>query len=99
MASPNSEEFFKLFAQNLGVSSDYFRLQTQNPLNEEVLNALEHRDLDGFESRIFGSCFDQVRQQTGPYKIFGSVENQRVTSCVHDHVNAWHKTLRATGKL
>ena len=81
------------------MGSDYFRNITQNPLNEEILETLEHRDLDGFESRVFASCFDQIRQQAGPYKIFGSLENQRVTSCVHDHINAHRDAYRAIGKL
>lgn len=34
----------------------------------------------------------------GPYKIFGSRENQLVTDCVHLHVDAWHKTLKAMGE-
>jgi len=55
--------------------------------------------LAGFESKVFASCFQEVRKQAGPYKIFGSVESQRVVSCVHDYVNAWSKALKATGKI
>lgn len=63
----------KEFARNLGYEEDPFDLGLRNPLNAEPLTALEHKDLWGVESRIFGFCFQVVREQTGPYKIFGSM--------------------------
>lgn len=94
-----SELLFNAVAQNLGVSNDYFKISARNPNNVDILASLEHNDIDGFESKVFASCFQQVRNTAGPYKVFGSVENQHVTDCVHNHVNAYFKALKTTGQL
>ena len=88
----------KDFAKNLGYEEDPFDLNLRNPANAEPLTAFEHQDLWGMESRIFGFCFQAVREQTGPYKIFGSLENELVSACVNQHADAYQQTLRAAGK-
>ena len=98
MSKWDDAAILKTYAGFLGVSQDEFKPEWKNPANDEVLNALEHNDMWGMESKIFGICFQEVRKAVGPYKIFGSQENQAVSSCVHAHADAWHKTLRAMGE-
>jgi len=95
MATKN-DQLFATFARTLGVNNDYFQITTRNPNNADILGSLEHKDIDGFESKVFAACFQEVRNKAGPYKIFGSAENQHVTDCIHRHVNAYNKALQST---
>lgn len=70
----NSETVEQLFAYHLGVSVDRFKNPLRNPNNFEALQAVEHTDIWGIESKVFSYCLQQVRERAGPYKIFGSRE-------------------------
>ena len=52
-----TEQLFSIVALHLGTTNDYFKIQTRNPTNRDILASLEHRDLDGFESKVFAACF------------------------------------------
>ncbi len=91
----NSETVTQLFASNLGVSVDRFKNPLRNPSNFEVLQAVEHTDIWGVESKLFAYCLQQVREEAGPYKIFGSREVNQVGSCLHRFIDAVHKTEKA----
>jgi hypothetical protein len=56
---------------------------------------VEHSDIWGTESKLFAFCYQQVREQAGPYKIFGSREVNNVGSCIHKYADAIQKTDRA----
>lgn len=92
------EAITREYAKNLGTSIEEFNPAHRNPLNSEALSALDHNDIWGFEARVFSICFQEIRNLVGPFKIFGSFEDELVGSCVHEHVDAWHKTLRAMGQ-
>jgi hypothetical protein len=92
--SQQSETVAQVFAANLGVSVDRFKNPLRNPSNLEAIQAVEHNDLWGTESKIFSYCLQEVRRQAGPYQIFGSREVNNVGSCVHRFVDAVHKTNR-----
>lgn len=71
-AKPPIDEsaFRKVFAKNLGVEEK--TLGSPNPVNEDVLYGLEHTDIDGVESLAFSQCFQKIRNEVGPFKLFGS---------------------------
>lgn len=41
---------------------------------------------------MFSNCFQKVRNQAGPFKIFGSREVEAVGSCMHHHLDVFQKT-------
>jgi hypothetical protein len=92
--SNQSETLAQVFASNLGVSVESFKNPLRNPSNYEALQAVEHTDIWGVESRLFAFCLQQVREEAGPYKIFGSREVNKVGSCVHRYADAVQKTDR-----
>lgn len=92
MSDQRGDTFAQVFAANLGVSADSLNVKLLNPNNLEALKAVEQNDIFGTESKIFAYCLQEVRQQAGPYKIFGSREVNAVGSCVHRFVDAVHRT-------
>lgn len=56
----------------MGVSLAEFDDGIHNPMNREVFEDLTHNDAFGMEAKIFSICFQEVREKTGPFKIFGS---------------------------
>lgn len=93
--SQKSETVAQVLASNLGVSVDRFRSPLRNPSNFEAIQAVEHNDIWGVESKIFAYCLQEVREKAGPYQIFGSREVNQVGSCIHRFIDAVHKTDRA----
>lgn len=98
MTNLEDQNTIKTFSKLLGGKEEDFQTGLRNPLNQDILSALDHNDMWGIESKIFGICFQEVRKAAGPFKIFGSQENSLVSSCVHAHADAWQKTLKALGK-
>lgn len=73
MSNWDQDALQKDFSSRLGFEEDPFDLGLRNPLNAEPLTVMDHNDLWGVESRIFSLCFQSVREQAGPFKIFGSM--------------------------
>lgn len=72
MSNFDEEKAKKIFNSYMGLSEEDSNVIVRNPANAEVINALDHNDMWGFEARVFSVCFQRVREKAGPFKIFGS---------------------------
>ncbi|MCB0369525.1 MAG: hypothetical protein KDD45_08760 [Bdellovibrionales bacterium] len=97
MSKWDQDKFASIFAKNMGYSEDVFNPHLRNPANKDILATLDHNDLNGAEAKIFSTCYQEVRELVGPFKIFGSQEVSLVSGCVRAHADAWFNTLRASG--
>jgi|JI10StandDraft_1071094.scaffolds.fasta_scaffold109741_2 hypothetical protein len=99
MSKWTQEEFLKEYAKNLKENYDEFTTNYHKDSNRDLIFSMDQNDQWGMEARIFSICFQQIRNFAGPYKIFGTLENQYVGSCIRDHTDAWRATLRNFGVL
>lgn len=57
MADLEEQNTIKTFSKLLGGNEENFQTGLRNPLNKDILTALDHNDMWGIESKIFGICF------------------------------------------